>query len=116
MQIVIDYRTRGGSGRCVLNALEFFPNTKEKLRTLKRRIIDLEWSWMTKQDYYRQMLEAIREVRRRTILEQKHTAEEFQTGNMSKYEAGLRMAHFRRALQQLDHNQEVVEAWQREPK
>ena len=114
--IEMTYSTHGCSGRVVIYPVTFFPTTKKNLQALKRKIIDLQWSWMTRQEYYRQMLEGIREARRQTLLDQQHLMEDIQAGKIAKTPAFDLAAHCRRALQQLDHNQEVIKQWQQEPK
>ena len=114
MKATIYYSAPGVTGRCEINTDRFFPCRKSDLTTLKKKVVDLQWSENTRREFVQDLLKGIEEVRGRVLVDQRYFLEQVREGQLSKTAQEKKLAHFRRMLKDLDMDQEVVESWLQE--
>ena len=112
MRTTIGYSSpEGACGWCEIDTELFFPCRKADLTSLKKKVVDLQWNEDVRRRFWMDLVEGIKEVRGRVLVDQRYFLEQVRDGQLARSVQEKRLAHFRRMLKDLDMNQEVIESW-----
>lgn len=114
MKATIYYSAPGVTGRCEINTDRFFPCRKSDLTALKKKVVDLHWNADVRRRFWIDLVEGVKDVRGRVLVDQRYFLEQVRDGQLAKSVQEKKLAHFRRMLKDLDMDQEVVESWLQE--
>lgn len=112
MRTTIGYSSpEGACGRCEIDTERFFPCRKADLTSLKKKVVDLQWNEDVRRRFWIDLVEGIKDVRGRVLVDQRYFLEKAQEKRLARSVQEKLLAHFRRMLKDLDMNQEVIESW-----